>query len=112
MSTGKRSSYLRSGLVALGVLVVIGVAFNYLFIQSHRPGALYGPLVSDRISQGLQVDTHTSTPPSVTCPAREPRRAGLTFTCTLVNAAGSTPVTVHETDGRGDFTFRVDPRSG
>lgn len=107
MSSGGRSTYLRSGLTALVVVLVVGVLMNYFLLKPRAPGVLDGQVVSQRISQAIQFNTRTPLKGSIDCPAQEPQRAGLQFTCTLVAGSRRTPVTVHETDGHGDFTFHV-----
>jgi hypothetical protein len=104
----RRSTYLRSGLVALGVVAVIGVLINFLLLQHRSPGVLDGQVVAQGISQALQYDAdgHSPVPPAVRCPTSEPLRTGLRFDCTL---GGSRPrtIVVTESNAIGSYTFRL-----
>lgn len=115
MSGRAGSTYVRSGLVALAVVVVLGVLLNFFLLAPRAPGALDGPVVAQGIERALQFNANgqEATPPTVVCPTREPRRAGLTFTCHLRRGGGSTPVVVRETNAAGSFTFKVEaPAAG
>lgn len=104
---GRRSTYLRSGLVALLVLVVIGVLINFLLLTHRSPGVLDGQVVAERIAQGIQFDQHSALAPTVHCPTREALRAGNQFTCTLERRPYPVVIDVAVRDTSGDFTYRV-----
>ena len=104
---GRRSTYLRSGVAALGVLVVIGILINLLLLTHRSPGVLDGQVVAERIAQGIQFDQHTTLPPTVRCPLREALRAGNEFTCTLQRRPYPVVIDVRVRDSVGDFTYRV-----
>jgi hypothetical protein len=93
-------------------LVVIGslaAAFGVVGLTSHAPDSLAGPLVAQRIGEVLQTG---SAPPAVRCPAVEPVRAGLVFSCTLVHPGRPGERVVVTETGHGDFRITPPGRSG
>ena len=104
----RRSTYVRSGLVALAVVVVIALLINFLLLQHRSPGVLDGQVVSQGLSQAIEFnETGHPAPPHVTCPTSEPLRAGLTFTCTLDRNGVQVPILVTEHGNQGSFTYQL-----
>src|ERR1700722_10017793 len=93
-----KRGYLVPGIIALGVCAALGVIIDVAGLQSHTASHLAGADVEVLVSQSLQAATGQHSPPQVRCPAEEPRRAGVTFDCTLLRA-GRPPavITVTET---------------
>lgn len=96
-----RKGYFLPGAIALLALLGLGVFLAGGGDLSH-PAArtLDGPTIASQIALGIQTEQNTAHAPSVSCPAAEPVRQGLQFTCT----AGPPPartVYVTEVDGRG-----------
>ncbi|MHB1928884.1 MAG: DUF4333 domain-containing protein [Acidimicrobiales bacterium] len=88
----KRGYYL-PGIIALVVLVGMSVVFALTALRSYDPRVLHGPDVAQSLAEGLQVG---ATPPTVRCPAAEPRRPGVVFDCTLLRP-GRAPRTIQVT---------------
>ena len=107
-----KRGYLVPGIIALVVLAALAVIINYAGLSHPSPHTLSGSDAATLISQGLQSDQGASSPPQISCPAREPIRAGVTFRCTWHRPGGTlTPVEVTETDGTGNLRFRTLPSS-
>ena len=94
----RRSTYVRSGIVALVVVVVIGLLINLLLLQRHTGSTVDGQEVAQRISQGIQANTGVTKPPQVDCPASLPQGES-DFDCTLEKGAGRVVVEVHRRGG-------------
>lgn len=103
---GKRG-YFVPGLIALVVLAVLGGVANFAGLDHAGPNHLAGPDVETFLAQAIQSSNGLSEPPSISCPASEPVRAGFHFTCTWQRAGGDRPVSVTETDSRGQFRYSV-----
>ncbi|MGH9077627.1 MAG: hypothetical protein ACRDY0_09295 [Acidimicrobiales bacterium] len=105
---GRRSTYMRSGLVALAVLVLAGLAVNFGLLEHRSPGILDGQVVAERISEAMLFNEGTAGGgrPDLRCPAHEPLRGGLGFDCTLVRPRPGV-VRVTEEGDQGRFSFRV-----
>jgi Domain of unknown function (DUF4333) len=106
-SRRSKRGYFIPGLIALVVLAVGGGLANFAGIDHAGPNRLAGPDVETFLGQAIEAQDHLASAPSIRCPASEPVRVGLTFTCTWQRAAGNRPVTVAETDARGQFRFSV-----
>jgi hypothetical protein len=94
-------------LIALAVMVVAGGVVNFAGLDHAHSATLAGRDVSTFVAQGIQAEQGLATPPTIACPASEPVRTGLSFTCRWVQATGDRRVTVTETDARGQFSFAV-----
>jgi hypothetical protein len=103
----RRSTYLRSGAVALGVVVIIGVLINFLLLQHHTGSTVDGGEISQRISQGIQFNTKASEPPQVACPRSVPA-SETSFDCTLEKGSGRVVIEVQRLSGR--FTWTITNR--
>jgi hypothetical protein len=107
-SRARRSTYLRSGVAALIVLVVIGLGINFLFLSPKTPShSLPGTEVAASLARSIQAQRRTSTPPDVQCPANIVLRAGATFTCVLIEKPHPVVIDVTQIDARGDFRLNV-----
>ncbi len=106
-----RRGYLLPGAIALVVLAIIAAVINAAGLQHHSPRTLAGPDVATYIAQGIQAGPGRHTLPEVRCPASEPVRTGVRFTCTeqASRAAPVRTVVVTETNGSGTFTWRLLP---
>jgi len=100
----RRSTYLRSGAVALGVVVVIGVLINFFLLQRHTGSTVDGHEIAQELSQAIQARTGVSTPPQVVCPSSLPESEP-NFDCTLEKGAGRVIVEVHRSGG--SFTWDI-----
>jgi hypothetical protein len=102
------------GAIALVALAAIAAVVNFTGLEHHDPTTLAGPDVATYIAQGIQAGAGDHTLPQVRCPADEPVRAGLRFTCTEQGSARSAPrvVVVTETNGSGTFVWHLAPTSG
>ena len=100
-----RRGYLLPGLIALVVLGVLAVLIDVVGLQHRAPRTLAGPDVATLIAQDLQTRTGAHQPPQVRCPASEPVRAGVEFTCEEQAAGGTRTIRVRETSAGGAFTF-------
>jgi hypothetical protein len=94
-------------LIALVVLAVGGGLANFSGLDHAAPHRLSGPDVATSLGQAIEAQDRLASTPSIHCPASEPVRVGLTFTCTWQRADGNRPVTVREIDARGQFRFSV-----
>lgn len=88
-------------MIAFGVLLLMAVAANYVMFQHRVPDTLNGADTARLVAEDLQARRGLSTPPDVTCPSREPLRAGVSFTCDLTGPGGPETLRVTETNGRG-----------
>jgi hypothetical protein len=61
------------------------------------------------LSQAIQAQEGTTTPPHVQCPASEPVRDAYTFTCVLIRGGQKRSVLVTETSDQGRFTWKLVP---
>jgi hypothetical protein len=106
--SGRRGKgYFVPGLIALAVMVVAGGVVNFAGLDHAHPSTLAGSDVSTFVAQGIQAEQGLAAPPTITCPASEPVRTGLSFTCTWQRAGGDRPVKVTETDSRGQYHFSI-----
>ena len=116
-----RRGYFLPGAIALGALLLIGGAVGAGDLAHPAPHTLSGPDMAAEISLGIETAQGLSQPPPVSCPAREPVRDGLQFTCTTAahpasvpgSLPGSVPVSVPvyvtEIDGRGHLRWSLTP---
>ena len=93
----------------MAVLALIAIVINFTALTHHDPAKLVGPDVATRLSQAIQAQEGTSTPPQVECPGTEPVRNGYTFTCTLIRGGHRQVIRVHETSDQGRFTWSLPP---
>ena len=103
----RRSSYLRSGAVALAVVVVIGVLINFFLLQRHTGSTVDGQEVALDISRAIQAQTGATSQPQVGCPASLPK-TDVDFNCTLEKATGNVVIQVHRSGG--SFTWKITNR--
>ena len=103
----RRRGYFLPGGIALAVLAVLAVLIDQIGLAHRTPSTLSGPDTATAIAQGIQAAASDHRLPQVRCPASEPVRAGLRFTCTEIASAGAAPraIAVVET-GRGAFTWQ------
>ena len=95
------------GLIALGALLTIGFVVGAGGDLSHPPPkTLTGSDVSAQLAISIQAARSLSSPPSVSCPAHEPLRSGLSFRC---HYDGGKTIDVVETDGRGHLRWSLPP---
>ncbi|MDE3206032.1 MAG: DUF4333 domain-containing protein [Acidobacteriota bacterium] len=94
------------GVIALIALLLIGLLWGAGDLLHTADTTLAGPDTADQIALGIQAQQNLAQAPAVTCPAREPVRAGYTFDCTLV---GHPPRTIHvtEIDARGEVRWSL-----
>jgi hypothetical protein len=106
-----RRAYLRSGIVALAVLVLIAIGVS-VFALSPRssPRSLSGAEVATDLSSAIQAQRHLSSPPDVRCPPSITLRQGDRFTCTLIEHPHPVIVEVTQTNSQGNFTFIITNR--
>jgi len=111
---GRRAKrgYFVPGLIALVVLAAAGGVANFAGLNHAGPHRLAGPDVETFLAQAIQSSNGLSQPPSISCPPSEPVRAGFRFTCTWQRAGGNRPVSVTETDSRGQFRYSVSSSQG
>lgn len=111
-SSGRHGKgYFLPGFIALLALLIIGLSVGAGDLSHPAPKSLAGSDVASQISLGIQAEQNTHSPPGVTCPASEPVRQGLHFTCTLA-ASGHTParaISVTEVDSRGRLSWTLAP---
>ena len=103
----RRRGYWIPGLIAMAVLLAIGLAFGAGDLDHGTLNTLPGTEVSQDIAQAIQAQDGTHVPPQVHCPASEPVRAGLQFTCTVTQGQTSRTVRVVETNGRGELSLSL-----
>lgn len=110
VSSGRRGKgYFLPGFIALVALLVIGVIFVGAGDLQHPAATeLSGSDIGSQIALSIQAQQNTSSPPTVTCPAREPVHQGRTFQCTL-RANPDRAVYVTEVDGRGRIRWSFSP---
>ncbi len=102
-----RRGYWVPGLIALGFLVAVSVLFAAVGLDSRVGRTLPGPVVAGYLSLDLESGGST---PAVHCPAEEPRRAGVRFTCTATRSGRPTEtIQVTETSATGGFRYRLLP---
>jgi hypothetical protein len=99
-----KRGYLLPGTIALFVCAAIAVVIDLAGLQTHTPHVLAGQDVEQYLQENLQT---TSSPPAVHCPADEPLRTGLTFTC-IVTPTGGTARAVRITEISDNGSFRID----
>jgi hypothetical protein len=104
--------YFLPGFIALVALLALGLfAGGALDLQHPAITSLNGPNLASQIALGMQLQQNAKQAPSVTCPAKEPVRQGLVFTCTVagptVVADHGRPVYVTEIDGRGQIRWSL-----
>jgi hypothetical protein len=102
----RKRGYFIPGLIALVAMAGIGAAVNFGGLDHGAPSRLAGSDVSTFLAQGIQAQQGLSAPPSITCPASEPVRAGLSFTCQWAHAGVDQAVHVTETTA-GQFRFSL-----
>lgn len=107
----KRRGYWVPGLIALTVLVMIGLIFGAGDLSHPAYTSINGPDIELQISQAMQVEQNTGTAPEISCPRREPVRAGLTFDCSARTPTGQEVVHVTEIDNRGAIRWSLSPPS-
>lgn len=100
----RRSTYLRSGAVALGVVVVIGVLINFFLLQRHTGSTVDGHEIALELSQAIQAQEGAKSPPQVSCPSSLPK-SEINFNCTLVKGPARVIVAVHRSGG--SFTWNI-----
>ncbi len=101
-----RRGYFLPGVIALGALLGIGTAFGAGDLVHQAPRVLSGAEVASQVELGLQAELDTVSQPYVTCPASEPVKAGLTFTCLEHPRTGpARPISVTEIDAHGQLRF-------
>jgi hypothetical protein len=83
------------GAIALAALLILGVLFGAGDLQHRSPSTLSGSSVASEIALAIQAQGNTARTPTVTCPEREPVRAGFRFECTL---GGHPPRTLYVTE--------------
>lgn len=97
--------YFLPGAIALIALLAIGTLFVGAGDLQHRAATeLSGSDISSEIALAIQAQQNSRTVPTVTCPAREPVRKGLSFECILQGQTART-VYVTEADGRGRVSW-------
>jgi hypothetical protein len=84
-----------------------GAAVNFAGLDHQSPTKLAGADVATFVAEGIQTQAGLSAPPNISCPATEPVRVGLRFTCSWLRTTGDRAVYVTETDSRGQFRFSV-----
>jgi hypothetical protein len=102
-----RRGYFLPGVIALGALIVIGLSVGAGDLEHPAPTTLDGSEIAAQIALGVQAQENASHPPTVTCPAREPVRAGVRFQCHLGRPGPTVYVT--EVDGRGRVHWSLTP---
>jgi Domain of unknown function (DUF4333) len=105
----RRSTYLRSGAVALVVVVVMGYLINLLLLQRHTGSTLDGHEVAQLVSQGIQAQSGSAEPPQVSCPPSIPIHQ-TNFNCTLEKGKSRVVVQVQR-DPAGRLSFTVTDRA-
>lgn len=106
-----RRGYFLPGAIALVALLAIGAAVGGGDLSHPAPKILTGPDVASQISLGVQAQQNDPVPPRVSCPAREPVRAGYHFSCTLTPAEGPPiQLAVTEVDDRGQLHWSLRAR--
>lgn len=91
--------------MALAALLAIGIVFGAGGDLSHPPPrSLSGPDVASQVATGVQAVRSLSSPPTVTCPASEPVRAGFRFRC---HFGDGLPIDVVEIDSRGHLRWSL-----
>jgi hypothetical protein len=101
----RRRGYVLPGAIALAALLGIGAALGAGDLAHPADRTISGPDIALPIALDIQGREGTRSIPAVSCPAREPVRAGLRFTC----RAGARTVYVTEVDGRGRVTWSFTP---
>lgn len=98
--------YFLPGAIALVALLVIGLLWGAGDLEHPAAKELDGPDTASQIALGIQAQQNLERAPVVSCPPREPVRAGLVFDCTLV---GSPPRAIHvtEIDSRGEVRWSL-----
>lgn len=104
-----KRGYFIPGMIALVVLAVGGGVANFSGLDHAAPNRLAGPDVETSLAQAIQAQDHLASPPSIRCPANEPVRVGLHFTCTWQRTGGKRAVSVTEIDARGQFRYKLGP---
>ena len=111
-AAGHRSNYLVKGVVALGVLVVIAVIVNVVFLSPKTVhNSLAGSSVATNVANVIQAQQKDHTPPDVTCPPVVHLQAGATFDCVLHEKPHDAVVVVTQTDNRGDLDVKLTDRT-
>jgi hypothetical protein len=103
-----RRPYLRSGIVALAVLVLIAIGISVFTLSpSSSPHSLPGSEVASDLASAIQTQRHLGSPPELRCPPSITLQQGGRFTCTLVQHPHPVIVEVTQTNSQGNFTFHV-----
>lgn len=109
---GHRSNYLVKGVVALGVLVVLAVIINVVFLSPKTVhNSLPGSSVASNVAEVIQAQQKDKTAPNVTCPPVVHLQAGATFNCVLHQKPHDAVVVVTQTDSRGDLEVKLTDRA-
>lgn len=103
-----RRGYWLPGFIALAVLLAIGAAVGAGDLVHSTPKRLTGADIDSQIALAIQLQLGSRTPPRLSCPASEPVRTGLTFTCTATAGGHTETLRVVEIDGRGDLRWSND----
>jgi hypothetical protein len=107
----ERRAYLRSGIVALVVLVLIAIGVSVFTLSpSSSRHSLPGSEVAADLATAIQSQRHLSSPPDLRCPPSITLRQGDRFTCTLVEHPHPVIVEVTQTNSQGNFTFIITNR--
>ena len=106
----KRRGYFIPGIIALVVLLVIGLVLGGGDLEHPAATTIYGSAIESQIANGIQDVRDTNATIDVACPAQEPVKQGLQFSCTATGAGlENQTVYVVETDGRGDTRWSLTP---
>jgi hypothetical protein len=107
---GRRGrGYFLPGFIALVALLLIGLFVGAGDLSHPADTSLAGSDISSQIALGIQAEESSPILPAVTCPAREPVRKGLRFTCELAGDPGHRFVDVTEVDNRGAIRWMLAP---
>ena len=107
--TGRNGKgYFLPGLIALVVLLGLGLFVGAGDLDHPAATSLDGTAIASQISLAIQAEQNSVSAPSVTCPAKEPVRAGFQFDCAMSGHPSKT-VRVTEIDSRGQVRWSLSP---
>ncbi len=96
----------------MAALLGIGLALGAGDLDHRTTSGLHGTDVAQQLALAIQAQNGSHTPPNVTCPATEPVRSGLQFSCTIQASGSSQVIHVEETDGRGHLSWQMGQPGG
>jgi Domain of unknown function (DUF4333) len=96
----------------MAALLGIGLALGAGDLDHRTTSGLHGADVAQQLALAIQAENESHTPPDVTCPATEPVRSGLQFSCTIQASGSSQVIHVEETDGRGHLSWQIGQPGG